>query len=68
MSDDIKFPNIRVQLTGQDCNVFFIIGAVTQALKRAGHHVAADAYADEVMDAESYDEALRITMRTVQVN
>lgn len=31
-----RYPNITVQLSGEDGNAFFIIGKVRNALKRAG--------------------------------
>lgn len=31
-----KYPNIEVQLTGQDGNAFYIIGTCLQAMRRAG--------------------------------
>ena len=31
----MKYPNIKVQLTGKDGNAFFILGTVQQALKKA---------------------------------
>ena len=33
---DVKYPNITVQLTGQDGNAFGIIGKVSGALRRGG--------------------------------
>ena len=36
MSRDVQYPNVTVQLTGQDGNAYFILGSVTGALKRAG--------------------------------
>lgn len=64
---DPKFPDIEVQLTGEDSNVFNIIGKVRKALWRAGETQAADAFADEAMSAGSYDEVLQLVMRTVTV-
>lgn len=61
-----KHPNVIVQLTGQDGNVFSIMGRVSNAMRRAG--VSSDdikVYNAEVFDARSYDEALQITMRWV---
>lgn len=31
-----KYPNIEVQLTGQDGNAFYILGMCMQAMRRAG--------------------------------
>lgn len=35
MGNNMKYPNVKVQLTGQDGNAFFILGRVGQALKKA---------------------------------
>jgi hypothetical protein len=32
---DIKYPDVKVQLTGQNGNAFAIIGAVQKAMRRA---------------------------------
>jgi hypothetical protein len=68
MNDDVKFPDIEVQLSGEDGNVFAIIGRVRRALRRAGEQEAADEYTLDMTNACSYDEALQITMRTVNVS
>ncbi len=67
MTNGPSYPDVTVQLSGEDGNVFFIIGRVSQALRRAGHPEAANAFAEEAMKAESYDEVLRLCMRTVDV-
>lgn len=35
MSRDVKYPDITVQLTGEDGNAYAILGAVSAALKQA---------------------------------
>ena len=32
----MKYPQVKVQLTGKDGNAFFVLGACTKAAKRAG--------------------------------
>ena len=63
-----KYPEIEVQLTGNDGNAFAIMGAVSNALERAG----VDAYEQRQYMAESmsgdYDNLLRIAMEWVTVN
>jgi hypothetical protein len=66
-SREVKFPDITVQLSGEDGNVFGIIGRVTEALRRAGHREEAKQYSREMFAAESYDHALQITMSWVTV-
>jgi hypothetical protein len=62
-----KFPDVEVQLSGEDGNVFAIIGRVRRALKSAGHADAAETYSKAAMACKSYDEVLRLTMETVDV-
>lgn len=69
MSSTLKFPHVHVQLTGQDGNVFSIIGRVMAALRRGGASKEdVDAFWVEVSNASSYDEALLTIMRWVDVS
>ena len=63
-----KFADVTVQLLGQDGNAFFIIARVTKALKKAGHQDGASAFAEAATKCESYDDLLRLTMETVNVD
>lgn len=63
----VKYPDVHVQLSGEDGNAFAIIGRVTKALKRAGHKDAATEFANEAMRQPSYDHLLRLAMKTVDV-
>ncbi|QQV92982.1 hypothetical protein SEA_HYDRO_89 [Mycobacterium phage Hydro] len=63
-----KHPDVHVQLTGQDGNVFFIIGKVSKALREAGHANEVTAFVDEVTNADSYDAALAVVMQWVEVS
>lgn len=68
-SQAIKFPHVHVRLSGQDGNVFFIIGRVIQALRRAGcAESEIDAFWNEVSSSGSYDAALAVVMRWVSVS
>jgi hydroxyethylthiazole kinase-like sugar kinase family protein len=58
---------ISVQLSGEDGNVFNVIGRVSRALKAAGEHAAAKEFTDKAFAAKSYDEVLQLCMRTVNV-
>lgn len=60
--------DIDVQLSGQDGNVFNLIGIVSKALKRAGESEAASTMTNEVFASESYDEALSIMAKYVNVS
>lgn len=65
---DVRFPDIEVNLSKCDGNVFFIIGRVSAAIRRAGHREAADEFAEKARSCESYDKVLRLCMKTVEVS
>lgn len=64
---DTKYPEIEVQLTGQDGNAFSIMGAVSKALRRAGKGDEVNAFMEEAMSGD-YDNLLRTCMKWVTVN
>ena len=62
-----KYPEIEVQLTGEDGNAFFIIGRVSKALKRGGAKPEdIKAFSDKAMSGD-YDNVLRTCMEYVNV-
>ncbi len=67
MSDTPKYPDVIVQLSGEDGNVFFIVGRVMKALRLAGHKEAADALPAQARACKSYDEVLQMVMGLVDV-
>lgn len=67
MSDEIKYPEVTVQLTGTDGNAFAILGRVTKALRQA--QVTPDeikAFQDEATSGD-YNHLLLTAMRWVDV-
>jgi len=58
----------KVKLTGQDDNVFNLIGIASKALKRAGQSENANKMTKECFDSGSYHEALSIIMNYCEVN
>lgn len=64
---EILYPDVEVQLSGNDGNAFAIIDAVQRALRDEVSAEAASTYANEAMDSESYDALLQHAMRTVRV-
>lgn len=62
-----KYPEIEVELIGQDGNAFAIIGATTKALRRGG--VSKEEIAEYTKEAMSgdYDNVLSTTSRWVTV-
>lgn len=68
MSNQPKFPQVEVQLSGEDGNAFTIIAKVRAALREA--LVAPDEinrFQLEAIGSRSYDELLQYVMRTVTV-
>jgi hypothetical protein len=51
-----------VQLSGEDGNVFSIIGRCSKALNQAGQEDKAKEFSGKAMKAADYDEVLRIAM------
>ena len=63
---EIKYPDITVDLSESDGNVFSIIGRTVRALRRAG--VPSDDILAFRQEAQSgnYDHAIQTVMRTVE--
>ena len=67
MADEIRYPEVEVQLTGNDGNAFAVLGTVSKALKSSGVEKAeVDQYMAEAMSGD-YDHLLQTTMRWVSV-
>jgi len=63
-----KYPEIEVELTGQDGNAFAIMGAVQKALRKAEvPKEQIDEYLKESMSGD-YDNLLRTAMAWVSVS
>lgn len=65
--NDIKYPEIEVQLSGEDGNAFAILGRMRQAFRQA--RVGGDeiqAFMDEAM-SDDYDHLLATCTRWVTV-
>lgn len=61
-----RFPEVTVELSGQDGIAFAVLGRVAQAL-RAGHGEEVDAFMAEAT-AGDYDAVLRTAMHWVDVS
>lgn len=58
--------NVKVKLVGQNGNAFAILGAVKNALERAGFKDLANEFMTEAMKGD-YDHLLRTAMAYVEV-
>ena len=56
----------RVQLVGEDGNIFSIVGAAARALRRVRHADQATEMSNRVFAAHSYHEALGIVQEYVE--
>ena len=56
----------KMELVGQDGNIFGIMGRASRLLKRAGQHEQADEMISRVTACGSYDEALNIISEYVE--
>lgn len=56
-----------VQLSGEDGNVFSIMGRVSKALKRAGQPDKAEEFITKAKNSKSYDEVLQLCFDYVEV-
>lgn len=65
MSEEFNKP--ECQLTGEDGNVFAIIGRVSKALKRDGQPERAKEFCDKATSQKSYDDVLNLCHEYVEV-
>ena len=62
-----KYPDVQVQLSGEDGNAFFIIGRVGKAMRQAGvANDDIDAFRKQAMSGD-YDNVLATCMKWVVV-
>jgi len=61
-----KYPEVTVQLAGEDGNAFAILGRVSTALRRAGHPEAANRFMEEATSGD-YNHLLQTCMEYVDV-
>tara|TARA_B100000809_G_C15024104_1_gene489525 strand:- start:907 stop:1110 length:204 start_codon:yes stop_codon:yes gene_type:complete len=66
MSNGVKYPDVEVTLTGRDGNAFAVLGAVSKALRRAGHKEAVKEFMTEAMGGD-YNHLLVTAMSYVVV-
>ena len=57
----------KVKLSGQNGNIFNLLGIATKALRKAGKEVEANKMLKEAVESHSYDEAIQVIMKYVEV-
>lgn len=62
-----RFTNLQVKVVGEDSNIFNLLGLVTKELKRNGYRDLAKELPPQIFDCESYDKALTILDRYVEL-
>lgn len=62
-----KFPDVTVQLTGSDGNAYAVMGAVSRALRKAGHADQVSAFQAEATSGD-YNHLLATAMSWVDVS
>ena len=63
----VKYPEITVQLSGEDGNVFSIMGRMSKALRKAGvNQDEINEFQTKAMSGD-YDAVLRLCVETVNV-
>jgi hypothetical protein len=61
-----KYPDVEVQLTGKDGNIFTIVGGVVRAMRRADvPDTEINKFEEEVAHCGGCDNALQIVMHWV---
>jgi len=62
-----KYPDIEVELIGQDGNAFYILGAVQNAMRKAGVlDTEIDKYVAEATEGD-YNNLLRVTSEWIEI-
>ncbi len=63
-----KYPHIKVKLSGENGNIFFILARVREAMRRAGlSDDAIEAFTKEAKSGD-YDHLLQTVMKTVETS
>ncbi len=66
MTTELKKP--KVKLSGQNGNIFNLMGIASAALKRAGQNEKGTEMTHKAMKTHSYDEALVVIMEYCEVS
>jgi hypothetical protein len=64
----VRYPHIKVTLSGTDGNVFALMGKVRIAMRRARvPQPQIEEFTENVLACDGYDDALRIMLETVYI-
>ncbi|HAC5789042.1 TPA_asm: hypothetical protein GZX72_14555 [Listeria monocytogenes] len=59
--------DVEVTLTGEDGNIFNLLGITTNALKQAGYRDYAKELQSRIMNESSYESAIRLISEYVKI-
>lgn len=62
-----RLTDLQVKVIGEDSNIFNLLGLVTKELKRNGYRKLAKDLPPQIFESESYDKALTILDRYVEL-
>lgn len=62
-----RLTNLKVTVIGEDSNIFNLLGLVTKELKRNGYRDLAKELPKQIFDCDSYDKALMILDKYVEL-
>lgn len=62
-----RLTDLQVKVIGEDSNIFNLLGLVTKELKRNGYRDFAKELPPQIFESESYDKALTILDRYVEL-
>lgn len=63
-----RFTDLQVKVIGEDSNIFNLLGLVTKELKRNGYRDLAKELPPQIFECNSYDQALTILDKYVELN
>jgi hypothetical protein len=67
IANEVKFPHVEVQLSGEDGNAFFMIGRTIKELRRAGATTQqVNEFQTDAMSGD-YDHVIQTIMKWVNV-
>lgn len=62
-----RLTDLQVKVIGEDSNIFNLLGLVTRELKRNGYRELAKELPPQIFECNSYDKALTILDRYVEL-